>query len=186
MGKVKVFIGERASMLALYNGIKNEVAVDVYCTDRISELKVEVEDYVKALALGSEFIKKTGVNHTAWVSPCGAPNARFNEVSVATAKNVKNGIMLAFSGNSATEINRVVNRLDNVNISAVASCDEIGNWQLVVNQEDYFEAVAIGSKFVDGCSLKGVAWNDPSGNLRFDVAALARTARTDLDDVLEA
>ena len=186
MGKVKAFIGEKSSLLAVYNGIKGEVAVDIYCREGISELKVEVEDYVKALALGSEFIRKSGVNHTAWISPCGAPNARYNEVSVSTAKNLKKGIMLAFSSDSATEINRVANRLDEINISAVASCDERGNWQLAVNQEDYFEAVAIGSKFVDGCGLKRVIWNDPTGGCRFDIATLAATARTDLDDVLEA
>ena len=94
MRKVNAFIGEKATLLAIYNAIKGQVSADIYCKNGMSELKVEITDYVKAIALGSEVVRKNGLNHVAWISPCGSPIARFSDTATETVKKVESGIMI--------------------------------------------------------------------------------------------
>ena len=184
--KVTVFVGERDTILSLYDDIKCYVDAEVVCSDRKCELRVQIADYAKAVGLGSQVVQKKNVNRIAWVSPCGDYVSRFNETATQTTKLVARGMMTAFSGSSAIEISKVANRLESVGINALATTDERDNWVVVVRPENYLEAVSIGSKFVDGSSIKEVRWNDPTGAVKFNIDSVARVARTDLDEVLEA
>jgi len=186
-GKVKVFAGDIDEILSMYNALNGEVGVDIYCHGKTAELKVMLNDYVKAVGLGSRFATRNGFNKIVWFMPNGQGSMKFGETAVKANRGLNNGSMVAFSGTRAIEIAGLSAYLNSNGIYNTNIVDEkSGNWQVVVKPEDYMNAVGVGAKYVDGHNFRQVVYFDPTGSIMFDMNKLAQTARTELDEVLEA
>ena len=186
-GKIRVFAGDIDEILSIYNALNSEVGIDVYCSGKTAELKVSLNDYVKAVSLGSRFATRNGFHQTCWIMPNGQESMRFGETAVKTNAGLKNGSMVVFSGTKAIEIAGVSAYLSANGIHNTSVMDEkYGNWQVIVKTEDYMNAVGVGAKYVDGHNFRQVVYFDPTGAVMFDMNKLAQTARTELDEVLEA
>lgn len=186
MKTVRVFIGNKEEMLTLYERISRYLDVDMCYVRDMCELRASTQDYVKAFSLGSSVIRTNGVKNVACVLPCGTITVCGKDLSSEVVKNVSIGTMPVFTGVSIESIARVKNRLESVGIDSAVKKSKIYDWQLVVNPNDYFEAVSIGAKFIDGNEIKQVYWNDVAGDIRFNIDRLAQNARTELDEILEA
>lgn len=185
MKTVKVFIGDSEAISELYDSVSCFLNVDMICTQDVCELRASTRDYVRAISIGTSVIRKNEMSGVACVSPCGTATARIKDLSEVT-KRVAMGSMPAFTGVNTEDLARVKTRLANIGINSVVKKSKVYDWQLLVRPNDYFEAVSVGAKFVDGNGIKQVYWNDVAGDIRFNVDKLARTARTELDEVLEA
>lgn len=186
MKTVKVFIGDKEAIISLYERLSNYLDVDIYCVRDMCELKTSTQDYVRAVSIGSSVVKTQGIKNIACVLPCGTATVRTKELSAEAIKSISMGTMSAFTSVDDKSLSRVKSRLESVGINSTMKKNKISGWQLMVNPNDYFEAVSIGAKFIDGNDIKQVYWNDVAGDIRFNMDQLAQNARTELDEALEA
>ena len=186
--KVNAFIGEKDSIWALYYKlmIKERLDVEILSKGKIAEIKVASKDYVHAIAIATELVSKKQLENIAWVSPCGAIMTNNKGSMVKIHDNEEKKVVPVFTGASAIESNNVSAYLNAAGINSMNSIGDMGMWQVFVNSSDYFEAVNIGAKFVDGHDYRNFFWNAPTGQIMFNVKDVAKKARTELDEVLEA
>ena len=185
--KVRVMIGEREQILAIYALLKQDVNVDVYCiSERVGEIRVCPEDYVKALELGTRRSLQNRFRAVAWVAPDGEVRYRFEDTSVKTHNIQKQGLMPVFSGSSAIEVGKVASVIESAGITVVKSVSKVGTYQVEVEPENYMKAVNLGAIYANGHGLRSVFWNDPTGSPEFDMAKVAKVAAEEVVEVQEA
>ena len=184
---VKVMMGEKKEILALYNLLKADgIMVDIYCFDQVAELRVLPQDYVKALEMGTRRAFQNRFKAVAWVAPDGEIRYRFADTVVKTYNIQKQGLMPAFSGSSAIEAGRVATYIQSAGIDVVKSVSSVGTYQVEVKPEDYMKAVNLGAIYANGHHLTSVFWNDPTGAPEFNMATVAQIASNEVVEVQEA
>lgn len=186
---VKVFSGDKDQIWTLYYNflLKQGMAAEIRPTAKGAELRVSDDQYMHAISVGTEIIKKSHLEKIVWVNPAGQVQVVAAGVGAKVHQNDAIKMIVAFTGNSAMEIGGISSYIKReANIDSVVSMTKEGMWELVVPTNRYFQTVCIGAKVADGRRFGGVWWNDPTGQIMFDNSELARAARTEYDEVLEA
>lgn len=185
--QISVFVGSNGKDIGeLFLMLSKVVDVNL-SPDRngVCFLKVAPEDYVRATIVGSGLAERNELNGIAWVMPCGEFETELNEVNEYSAKQLKNGKFIAFVGSNKEELGNISNYLNKCGLSSGVICKDSQN-AVVVSSKDYFSAVAIGAKFVDGHNMTSVFWVSPTGRSMFNTNKVAKLARHEYDDVLQA
>lgn len=185
--QINVFVANKSKDISdLFLTLSKVVDVNL-SPDRngVCFLKVAPEDYVRATIVGSGLAERNGLQGIAWVMPCGKLETELNEVNEYSAKQLKNGKFVAFVGSNKAELESVSNYLNKCGMNSNVIANDCQN-TIVVSSKDYFSAVAIGAKFVDGHNMNSVFWVTPTGRSMFNTNKVASLARHEYDDVLQA
>lgn len=191
---VRVFVGKKDDIWGLYYSLlykKMEVSIcDRIEGTQLSEITVDSRDYITAVSSGLTYATKADIKNVAWVSPDGS----FKTVNKTACEKIceieRKDNFAVFSGNMVgvckNETARIKEYLNIAGIKAKNTLSDDGVWQVVVKSRDYYNALFIGAKFVDGHDYRSINWNSPVNESVIGTKHIAYIARTELDNILEA